>query len=277
MHDKSKNNHVQHFINNTLDNLELFKGSFTSHQFKPHFHESYTIIFMDYGVGDYSNDSSNLILSTGSILIFNPYEVHTGKPVNNSPWNFLTMYIPIGIMKKAMDSFCLPIELPIFKENIINNKVLFKKGKAVFPNLIYNQHNPKSEGLLMDFLKELIKRYAYTKIHNEPISKKFIVAKQIKEYLHTHYLEEVSTNDLSNLTGISEYGLIKSFKQYYQLPPHQYLVNLRIEKAKKLLSKKLSATEVAYQSGFFDQSHFTRHFKKIIGITPKQFANKIIT
>lgn len=232
---------------------------------------------MDYGVGDYSNDSSNLILSTGSILIFNPYEVHTGKPVNNSPWNFLTMYIPIGIMKKAMDSFCLPIELPIFKENIINNKVLFKKGKAVFPNLIYNQHNPKSEGLLMDFLKELIKRYAYTKIHNEPISKKFIVAKQIKEYLHTHYLEEVSTNDLSNLTGISEYGLIKSFKQYYQLPPHQYLVNLRIEKAKKLLSKKLSATEVAYQSGFFDQSHFTRHFKKIIGITPKQFANKIIT
>ncbi|GGX13923.1 AraC family transcriptional regulator [Aquimarina muelleri] len=276
MHDKKKHNHVQHFINNTLDNLELFKGSFTSHKFKPHFHESYTIIFMDYGVGDYSNDSSNFILSTGSILIFNPYEVHTGKPVNNSPWNFLTMYIPIEIMKKAMDTLNLPIELPVFKENIINNKNLFKKGKAVFPDLIYKQHHPKSESLLLDFLKELIVRYAYTEIHNEPISEKFTAAKQIKEYIHTHYLEEVSTNDLSNLTGISEYGLIKSFKQHYQLPPHQYLVNLRIEKAKKLLAERLSATEVAYQSGFFDQSHFTRHFKKIIGMTPKQFANKII-
>ncbi|WP_025667194.1 AraC family transcriptional regulator [Aquimarina megaterium] len=276
MYDKNKHNNVQHFINNALDNLELFKGSFTSHQFKPHFHESYTIIFMDYGIGDYSNDSSNFILSTGSILVFNPYEVHTGKPVKNSPWNFLTMYVPIGIMKKAMGTLNSSIELPVFKENIITNKVLFKKGKTVFPNLIYNQHNPKSEYLLMDFLKELIQRYAHTEINNEPISEKFIVAKQIKEYLHNHYLEEVSIHDLSNLTGISEYGLIKSFKQHYQLPPHQYLVNLRIEKAKKLLTERLSATEVAYQSGFFDQSHFTRHFKKIIGITPKQFANKVI-
>jgi len=268
-------NTAQFFVNNTLDNLELFKGSFTTYQFKPHFHETYTIIFLDDGVGDYSYNDAKHIIETGTLLIFNPYDVHTGRSVEGQPWKFRSMYIPLPVMRKVMTTLNLDQTLPVFQNNIIQDKAVFQKGQKAFPKLIYEQKEQSSEALLLDFLIDLVDGYAHIGVLPEPVSKGFIIAKGIREYIHTNYVEDISLRQLSQLAGLPEYSLVKTFKYYFQLPPHQYLLNLRIEKAKSLLAEKYSSTEVAYRSGFFDQSHFIRHFKKIIGITPKQFSAKI--
>jgi AraC family transcriptional regulator len=56
------------------------------------------------------------------------------------------------------------------------------------------------------------------------------------------------------------------------LPPHQYVIARRIERAKRLLrDDNLSLAQVAARVGFWDQGHFTRHFKRLVGVTPKRF------
>jgi AraC-like DNA-binding protein len=87
--------------------------------------------------------------------------------------------------------------------------------------------------------------------------------------------EEGLTVDLETLAkraGLSRFQALRAFKQRYGLPPHAYQLCLRISHARVLLRDGVPAAHVALRCGFADQSHFTRHFKRLNGITPMQYA-----
>jgi len=268
-------NSTEYFINTSLGNLGLYRGLFTAQNFKPHFHECYTIIFVDKGVGDYSTNRSNFIISENTVLVLNPYEVHTGKSIDNKPWSFVTLYVPVDIMQKADINNDNASLTPFFKENKIKDEKLFQMGLEVFPHLVEPLNFKASEKMLMNFLQNLLHKYSYDSVEENSLSERFLIAQKTRNYIHESYNDEVSLHILSEEMSLNKYTLIKIFKEYYDLPPHQYLVNLKIEKAKKLLLEHKSCTEVAYLSGFFDQSHFIRHFKRIVGVTPKRYTTVI--
>ncbi len=95
--------------------------------------------------------------------------------------------------------------------------------------------------------------------------------KQVLEYIHDHLGQNLSLADLANLANLSPSRFTRVFRQETGLSPHQYLIQARIERAKHLLRSdgELSIGDIAHQVGFADQSHFTRHFKRIVGVTPK--------
>ncbi len=93
----------------------------------------------------------------------------------------------------------------------------------------------------------------------------------IQDYLEEHYTENVSLEEISNLTHLRSYHLIRSFRAEVGLPPHAYLEQVRVNRAKALLRAGMPIIEVALTIGFIDQSHFTRHFKKMMGVTPGQY------
>lgn len=255
----------------------MFTGSFTTYQFKPHFHDSYTIIFLDLGVGDYSYSNNDQIIEAGGMLVLNPFDVHTGRSVEGYPWHFSSMYISQKIMQRAMSSMGISHRLPIFKNNIISDNKIFRKGHTAYPDLIYGKNTLASEKSLMAFLRTLIEKYGSMDSSRQPANGDLGSApvEIVKNYIHDHYLTDVSIQQLAQQVKMTEYNLVRKFKKAYHLPPRQYLLNLRIEKAKKLLAQRYSSTQVAYQTGFYDQSHFIRHFKRFIGVTPKQFAGKV--
>ncbi|MFW1812960.1 helix-turn-helix transcriptional regulator, partial [Acinetobacter ursingii] len=65
---------------------------------------------------------------------------------------------------------------------------------------------------------------------------------------------------------------LRQFKKYVGLPPHAWLVQARLQKARQLLKQGDQIAMVAQQCGFSDQSHFNRHFKKAMGVTPTQYV-----
>ncbi len=65
---------------------------------------------------------------------------------------------------------------------------------------------------------------------------------------------------------------LRVFCKQVGLPPHAYLVQTRVARAKVLLSMRLPIAQVAADTGFTDQSHLNRHFKRIVGVTPRQYA-----
>jgi AraC family transcriptional regulator len=72
---------------------------------------------------------------------------------------------------------------------------------------------------------------------------------------------------------LSVYHFARQFKAATGLPPHQYVILRRVERAKELLQAgtDLSLAEVAARAGFSDQSRFSHHFKRLVGVTPGQF------
>jgi AraC family transcriptional regulator len=98
--------------------------------------------------------------------------------------------------------------------------------------------------------------------------------KQLKDYIEAHLAEDLAIATLAALIPMSQFHFARAFKAATGEPPHRYIMQRRIERAKILLSvARLSVAEVSYQTGFSSQSHFTAQFRKTIGITPKQFRD----
>ncbi len=92
------------------------------------------------------------------------------------------------------------------------------------------------------------------------------------DFLESHYMENISLNDLCNMTGLSKYYLLRSFTREKGISPYSYLETIRIDRAKKLLEQGVMPVDAAIQTGFSDQSHFSNFFKRYIGLTPKQYS-----
>ena len=82
---------------------------------------------------------------------------------------------------------------------------------------------------------------------------------------------------MAALVRLSTYYFARQFRRATGLPPHQYVVARRVERAKQLLQtgSDLSLAEVAAHAGFSDQSQFSHHFKRTVGVTPGQFRTRI--
>ncbi|HAA31317.1 MAG TPA: AraC family transcriptional regulator [Cyanobacteria bacterium UBA8553] len=96
------------------------------------------------------------------------------------------------------------------------------------------------------------------------------------EYIHENLEKDLTLSEIAVAVGMSPYHFTRSFKQAIGLPPHQYLIKCRIEKAKILLAKTdLAIAEIAYRVGFASQSHFTTLFGKHTKTTPKAYRDSL--
>ena len=98
--------------------------------------------------------------------------------------------------------------------------------------------------------------------------------RQVVDYINAHLDQDLSLGELAAIAHMSAHYFSQLFKQSTGLTPHQYVICCRIERAKTLLrSKNRTISEVATDVGFVDQSHLHRHFKRLVGVTPKVFQS----
>ncbi|WP_394824577.1 helix-turn-helix domain-containing protein [Pendulispora albinea] len=97
-------------------------------------------------------------------------------------------------------------------------------------------------------------------------------AARVREYLHAHWQDNVSLDELSVRVGRNKFSLLREFRAEYGLPPYEYLTHLRVARARLLLGAGRRASEVALEVGLYDQSQLHRHFTRIVGVTPGRFV-----
>jgi AraC family transcriptional regulator len=95
----------------------------------------------------------------------------------------------------------------------------------------------------------------------------------VVDYIENHLDAAPSLEQMAAVAGLSPYHFARQFKAATGLPPHQYVIARRVERAKQLLQTGTdkSLAEVAAHAGFSDQSVFSHHFKRLVGVTPGQF------
>ena len=99
--------------------------------------------------------------------------------------------------------------------------------------------------------------------------------KAVTAYVNQHYAEDIRVSDLARMTSYREVKFIRLFKSVIGVTPGQYILRTRLNAARRLLETTAKALgDIAADTGFFDQSHFTRHFRRGFGVTPSAYRRR---
>ena len=123
----------------------------------------------------------------------------------------------------------------------------------------------------MTFYRDEVTRLGKVLYPHNDLTKKII---QSKHYIDKHFSEEINLDKIVGKALVSKFHFIRVFKKYYGRTPHQYLQEVRIEMAKKILQKRKSIDEVCNAIGFKSKTSFISLFKKMTGVTPLVYQNK---
>ncbi|MBC7968541.1 MAG: helix-turn-helix transcriptional regulator [Verrucomicrobia bacterium] len=134
-----------------------------------------------------------------------------------------------------------------------------------------------TESLMQVFIVHLLRQYCAFEPKMQPNCGKLTAHRlqQVLDYIHSYLDRPLQLAELAEVAGMSQYYFCRSFKQLMGLAPYQYVLQQRMEKAKDLLrQRKFTIAEIALQVGCADQSRFTKHFKKHVGVTPRIFSSQ---
>lgn len=258
--------------NQLFAELKYTKKIYTD--YTKHSHCMLCFSFIESGSIEIEFNNEPILFKSNEIIIFNPRQIHCLTRVYNKTFGYYTLYID--------EEWCLEIQNKIFHKKH-NRLVPFSAMKldtndAIdFINLIHAIYKDKKlrtyEYDLENKLAQLFKKYCYTDSTLYQNDKKLI--NKIKKYILDNLDEEISLDDLSEYTNYSKNHIIKVFQNRYGLTPKKYIINQKINKAKNLIiqCEDSSLTDIAHRVGFYDQSHFNRHFKRIYGVNPSKYRN----
>ena len=247
----------------------LFQGVMQA--FPSHFHDYYFIGFLEQGLQEATCKDFVCQTGPGSLLLFNPGDVHACRPVDDRPLDYRCLNVPVETMERAMREITGSPALPRFTSNLVPDAEQVPALRALHTLIMEEAQDFDKEETFLLLLGQLLTDYA-----GEPLTPPASGGPEVdavRDYLSRYYDRRVVLDDLSALTGWSKYRLIRAFTREMGITPYSYLVTVRVGEAKKRLEAGATPLEAALSCGFADQSHFSNHFKRLIGLTPRQYAN----
>ncbi len=251
--------------------IEAYHFQGIMQKFPNHFHEYYVIGFIENGSRYLSCKNKEYTIEQGDLLLFNPGDNHTCEQIDGKTLDYRCINIQPEVMSKAVYEITGRDDLPYFTTPVIFHSELVSLLRELHLVIMQDEKDFRKEEIFYLLLEQLIEEYTdeVTSLNSE----QSMEAKAICEFLAKNYMKNITLNELSNLTGLSKYYLLRSFTKQKGISPYSYLETIRIDKAKKLLEQGVLPIDAALQTGFNDQSHFSNFFKKFIGLTPKQYMN----
>lgn len=250
--------------------IEAYRFEGVMQKFPPHFHEYYVFGFIEKGARHLICKGTEYAIHPGDILIFNPYDTHSCEQIDAESLDYRCLNISTSVIKKIMQEIQGEENLPYFQQNVLNDEAIANVLKELHMNILEQDKEFKKEELFLYLIELLLKTNSDIAF---PSAKTDTSAEiqTICEYLENNYTKVIRLETLSQMTHKSKYQLLRIFTKEKGITPYHYLETIRINEAKSFLEKEIEPIEVAVLTGFSDQSHFTKSFKKRIGLTPKQY------
>jgi AraC-like DNA-binding protein/mannose-6-phosphate isomerase-like protein (cupin superfamily) len=252
--------------------VEAYNFQGIMQKFPNHFHEYYVIGFIENGKRHLICNNEEFNIERGDLLLFNPHDNHTCEQMDGKTLDYRCINVQPDIMRKAVFEITGKNDLPYFTPQVIFHSDLVPLLRELHLIVMQEEKDFRKEEIFFFFLEQLIREYTEQGIPPASVQQSTEI-KSICDFLEENYMKNITLNDLSNLTGLSKYYLLRSFTKQKGISPYSYLETIRIDKAKNLLKQGALPIDVALQTGFTDQSHFSHFFKRFIGLTPKQYMN----
>jgi AraC-like DNA-binding protein len=257
-----------------FNNLELLRATYITHTFAPHMHEGYALGVIDVGAEQFLYRRSNYLAPQGSIVVIHPGEMHTGSAGTAYGWAYRMLYPDSSLLQRAASELAgRERGIPFFPSGVVDDPALATLFSQLHTTLEHSPSTLERESRMLWTFAQLILRHAENRPILRSASPERSAVQKVRAYLEDHYTENVSLEELAAFVNLSPFHLLRVFRDTVGLPPHSYLTQVRVTHAKHLLLTSMSPAQVALTVGFTDQSHLTKHFKRIVGVTPGQYAH----
>lgn len=250
--------------------LDYLVAAYRKQVFPRHAHGEYLVGLIEAGVHDVWCRGELWHAGAGLVATFAPDEPHSGGVGAENGWRQRILYLPEPLVRSVLDDAEVPVAgTPGFRSPFQNDDALAPALKG-FSGLL-DQGAPALE--IEEALHGLVlKLFAQGNVPTRKAEAASVPLQRARDYLHANLAEPIRLAELAAVADLSGGTLIERFKARYGLPPHRYLVQLRVEEARRLLRSGASIAEAAYAVGFADQSHLTRKFRDILGVTPARYS-----
>jgi AraC-like DNA-binding protein len=259
-----------------LPGVLLMRADLTTHEFAPHVHDEMVIAVTEQGGAEFDSRGVRDLVEEGATLVFNPGEPHAGRMGRSARWRYRAFYLDRLALERLAADLEMPAEaLPCFRENKLRDPGLsialcgLHAAAEAGGSLLGRQSG------LVTAMAELYRRHGSPRRRSLTLGDERSRVGQVAEFLRAHYAEAIPLDRLAALAGMSAFHLVRCFKKEIGLPPHVYLTQLRLQQARRLLARGTGLADTAAAVGFYDQSALSRHFKKIYGVTPGQYAKAV--
>jgi AraC-like DNA-binding protein len=212
----------------------------------------------------------------GKVFLLEPGEIHDGHAPTEAGFTYRMLYLDPQWLQREVAA--------VFEEAPANSQLGFATTLASDPRLalatsqaFQSLHRGELRIVRQHALDHLLERLTgqlhwRQRYHQDP--RLPLVAHKAREYLHAHLHQDVGMDELALASGVDRFRLTRAFKSAFGLPPHAYLVQLRLARARHLLAKGEQPAEVASSLGFADQSHLGRWFVRAYGMTPAAYRKR---
>jgi len=264
--------YIKLWRNKEHKNIELLSASFKEFSYSKHWHNELALGIIEKGVEGLDYKGSKIMIPQGNIVAINPGEIHTGFAGTKTGWTYRMFYFNEESIKDILEESYSKYSM-ILKETNIKDDVLYKNLYSLHKSLEEEDFTLNKESLLIHTIHQMFLKHGDIKLTEKLSFTDYKYNAIIKEYLIENCKENISLQDLVTLVPRDKYQIIRNFKKQFHLSPHQFLVLLKVEKARLLLLKGCNITEAALSTGFFDQSHFSNKFKTIYGTSPGAYIS----
>jgi AraC-like DNA-binding protein len=278
--------------------VEVLRTTYQSQIFARHSHDTYTLGLVLGGAGTFWCRGAERFACKGDVVVIPPGEVHTGSVgIGVDSLSYLAVYLPIDLaVLHAEAAGARDGKPPEFGSVVLRDPVVRRAYEALdraigSPDPFRHGRAPGNADFAADFdeavaeeaacvaITELIRRHAQRDMSDRALDSSRAIVREsrivsvVRDVLEESYAkpDETSLHVLAQRTGVTPFHVIRAFREATGLAPHQYLIQIRVERARQFLAEGTVPSLAAAMTGFVDQSHLTYHFKKHLGITPGNY------
>jgi AraC-like DNA-binding protein len=239
---------------------EVFHARFVDHAYPLHTHATWTLLVVDDGAVRYDLDRAEHGAVSSAVTLLPPGVAHDGRSATAGGFRKRVLYLddaalPAGLVGRAVDR-------PAVEDDVLRgavdrlHRVLDRPGDELAAR----------SGLAL-VTDRLVAHLGRGGPDAEPVRDPR-TAGALRDLLDAHVVDGLTLDAAAAVLHVTPTHLVKAFAAEFGLPPHRYLVGRRVDLARRLLLAGLPAARVAAEAGFHDQAHLTRHFRRLLGVTP---------
>ena len=264
---------ARHWQYEELPGLDLLRARYVRHTFPRHTHEGFVFGAVTGGVEDVSMPEGNISARPGTVVMINPEVPHTARAGVAEGWAYSTLYPSVDLVTEIAGEISAVRGTPAFGETIVED--------AQTAELIRGVHQAAEAGnalaadsLLRVAVARLVARHGSRLPSRTPSASGARTAAEAKALLEERMTDPPSLERLALELGTSPFALLRAFKAAYGMPPHTWLTNARVRRARRLLDAGAAPADAAVAVGFTDQPHLNRHFTRIVGVPPGAYRKE---
>jgi AraC-like DNA-binding protein len=231
--------------------------------------DEYLIGVIETGQAKFTYRGDRFSIGGGSLLLIEPGEAFSGQGNIEFPRTFRMLHASPQFFQNSIAALTeRAAPLPHFPQPIVLHPLLINTFSRIHRALEVPHSRLERDSCLLELISLLLQHCAADASQLPSSNRESDRIKQVRDFLVDNFRENPSLEQLSELVNLSLYRLNRIFSQEVGVPPHAFLNQVRVRRAKTQLAKGNAIAQVAIETGFYDQAHLTRHFKRLLGYTP---------